>query len=77
MMSTSSTNRPGMPDRSTSWIAVISTSPAGIIPGIKVDAGARDLAAHPGEKITEGLDGLRDRLKEYFKWARVLPSGAR
>jgi fructose-bisphosphate aldolase class I len=40
---------------------------AGIIPGIKVDTGAEDLAAHPGEKITEGLDGLRDRLKEYFK----------
>src|ERR1700678_2733617 len=38
---------------------------AGIIPGIKVDAGAKDMAAHPGEKITEGLDGLRDRLNEY------------
>ena len=33
-------------------------SEAGIIPGIKVDIGAKDLAAHPGEKITEGLDGL-------------------
>ena len=42
-------------------------SNAGIIPGIKVDTGAKDLACHPGEKITEGLDGLRDRLKEYFK----------
>jgi len=40
---------------------------AGIIPGIKVDAGAKDLAGHPGEKITEGLDGLRDRLKAYSK----------
>jgi len=40
---------------------------AGIIPGIKVDTGAKDLAAHPGEKITEGLDGLRERLQEYFK----------
>ncbi len=40
---------------------------AGIVPGIKVDAGAKELAGHPGEKITEGLDGLRDRLKEYFK----------
>jgi len=40
---------------------------AGIIPGIKVDAGAKDLAGHPGEKITEGLDGLRDRLAEYSK----------
>src|SRR3974377_2028299 len=38
---------------------------AGIIPGIKVDAGAKDLAGHPGEKITEGLDGLRGRLAEY------------
>ena len=33
---------------------------AGIIPGIKVDTGAKDMAGHPGEKITEGLDGLRD-----------------
>jgi len=55
---------------------------AGIIPGIKVDAGAKDLAAHPGEKITEGLDGLRDRLKEYgqmgarfAKWRAVIAIG--
>jgi fructose-bisphosphate aldolase, class I len=55
---------------------------AGIIPGIKVDTGAKDLAAHPGEKITEGLDGLRDRLKEYFqmgarfaKWRAVIALG--
>jgi fructose-bisphosphate aldolase class I len=40
---------------------------AGIIPGIKVDTGAVDLAGHPGEKITEGLDGLRARLQAYFK----------
>ncbi len=40
---------------------------AGIVPGIKVDAGAKELAGHPGEKITEGLDGLRDRLAEYSK----------
>jgi len=40
---------------------------AGIIPGIKVDAGAKNLAGHPGEKISEGLDGLYDRLAEYFK----------
>ncbi|MFO1090413.1 MAG: class I fructose-bisphosphate aldolase [Hyphomicrobiales bacterium] len=40
---------------------------AGSIPGIKVDAGAKDLAFHPGEKITEGLDGLRERLAEYYK----------
>jgi len=40
---------------------------AGIIPGIKVDQGAKDLAGHPGEKVTEGLDGLRGRLAEYSK----------
>ena len=39
----------------------------GIIPGIKVDAGARPLALHDGELVTEGLDGLRDRLAEYSK----------
>jgi fructose-bisphosphate aldolase class I len=38
---------------------------AGIVPGIKVDAGAKDLAGHPGEKVAEGLDGLRERLAEY------------
>ncbi|MEO7057993.1 MAG: class I fructose-bisphosphate aldolase, partial [Caldimonas sp.] len=38
---------------------------AGIIPGIKVDAGAKPLAGHAGEQVTEGLDGLRDRLAEY------------
>ncbi|MGA1997473.1 MAG: class I fructose-bisphosphate aldolase [Bryobacteraceae bacterium] len=55
---------------------------AGIIPGIKVDTGAKDLAAHPGEKITEGLDGLRDRLAEYSqmgarfaKWRAVITMG--
>jgi fructose-bisphosphate aldolase class I len=55
---------------------------AGIIPGIKVDAGAKDLAAHPGEKITEGLDGLRERVAEYFqmgarfaKWRAVIAIG--
>jgi fructose-bisphosphate aldolase, class I len=55
---------------------------AGIIPGIKVDTGATDLAGHSGEKITEGLDGLRDRLKEYFqlgarfaKWRAVITVG--
>jgi len=55
---------------------------AGIIPGIKVDTGAKDLAGHPGEKITEGLDGLRDRLAEYSKmgarfakWRAVITVG--
>ena len=38
------------------------------IPGIKVDTGAKTLAGSPSEKITEGLDGLRDRLKEYYKF---------
>ncbi|MDE2126852.1 MAG: fructose-bisphosphate aldolase class I [Armatimonadetes bacterium] len=38
-----------------------------IIPGIKVDAGSVDMPAHPGEKVTEGLDGLRERLGEYAK----------
>jgi len=55
---------------------------AGIIPGIKVDLGAKDLAGHPGEKITEGLDGLRARLVEYVamgarfaKWRAVIALG--
>ena len=55
---------------------------AGIIPGIKVDTGAKNLAGHPGEKITEGLDGLRDRLAEYSqmgarfaKWRAVIAIG--
>jgi fructose-bisphosphate aldolase class I len=55
---------------------------AGIIPGIKVDAGAKDMAGHPGEKIAEGLDGLRGRLAEYSqmgarfaKWRAVIAVG--
>jgi len=54
----------------------------GIIPGIKVDNGAKAMANFPGEKITEGLDGLRDRLKEYrglgarfAKWRAVITIG--
>ena len=39
----------------------------GIVPGIKVDKGAKPLANSPGEKVTEGLDGLRERLQEYYK----------
>jgi len=39
----------------------------GVIPGIKVDTGANDLALYPGEKVTEGLDGLRGRFEEYAK----------
>lgn len=55
---------------------------AGIIPGIKVDKGAHPLAGHDGEKVTEGLDGLRQRLKEYAKlgarfakWRAVITIG--
>ena len=55
---------------------------AGIIPGIKVDTGAKDMAGHPGEKISEGLDGLRERLAEYApmgarfaKWRAVIAVG--
>jgi len=64
----------------TSFIKVLIE--AGIIPGIKVDAGAKELAGHPGEKVTEGLDGLRDRLAEYSKmgarfakWRAVIAIG--
>jgi len=64
----------------TSFIKAITD--LGIIPGIKVDTGAKDMAGHPGEKITEGLDGLRDRLREYFKmgarfakWRAVITIG--
>lgn len=56
----------------------------GIIPGIKVDKGAKALAQFPGEKVTEGLDGLRDRLAEYkelgaqfTKWRAVITIGKR
>jgi fructose-bisphosphate aldolase class I len=42
-------------------------SSSGAVPGIKVDTGAKVLAGSPDEKITEGLDGLRERLKEYYK----------
>lgn len=55
----------------------------GIIPGIKVDAGAKALAGHEGEKVTEGLDRLRERLEEYYelgarfaKWRAVIAIGS-
>jgi fructose-bisphosphate aldolase, class I len=55
---------------------------AGSIPGIKVDAGAKPLAGCPGETVTEGLDGLRERLNEYYglgarfaKWRAVIDIG--
>lgn len=64
----------------TSFIKLITNW--GIIPGIKVDAGAIVMAGHPGEKITEGLDGLHIRLAEYFqmgarfaKWRAVIAIG--
>ncbi len=54
----------------------------GLLIGIKVDTGAKDLANHPGEKVTEGLDGLRDRISEYYqmgarfaKWRAVITIG--
>jgi fructose-bisphosphate aldolase, class I len=54
----------------------------GILPGIKVDTGAMDLAGAPGEKVTEGLDGLRARVEEYVglgarfaKWRAVITIG--
>jgi len=54
-------------------------SSRGMVPGIKVDTGAKDLAYFPGEKITEGLDGLRGRCEEYYgmgarfsKWRAVI-----
>ena len=61
----------------TSFAKLLSSR--GIAPGIKVDKGAKELALHPGEKVTEGLDGLRDRLAEYnqlgatfAKWRAVI-----
>ncbi len=55
----------------------------GMIPGIKVDMGAKPLAGHAGETITEGLDGLRERLAEYYtlgarfaKWRAVIDIGS-
>jgi fructose-bisphosphate aldolase class I len=54
----------------------------GAIPGIKVDAGAKAMAGFPGEKVTEGLDGLRERFAEYYdlgarfaKWRAVIAIG--
>src|SRR5271155_859306 len=58
-------------------------SQQGMIPGIKVDTGAKPLAGFPGETVTEGLDGLRERLLEYHglgarfaKWRAVIDIGA-
>ena len=56
---------------------------AGIVPGIKVDTGAHPLAGHPGEQVTDGLDGLRERLAGYArlgarfaKWRAVIAVNA-
>ncbi|HEY9717148.1 MAG TPA: class I fructose-bisphosphate aldolase [Trichormus sp.] len=64
----------------TPFLKVISD--AGIIPGIKLDTGAKPMAGQKGEKITEGLDGLRDRISEYremgarfCKWRAVITIG--
>jgi len=64
----------------TPFVKVITD--AGMLPGIKVDTGAKELAGHPDEKVTEGLDGLRDRLAEYYqmgarfaKWRAVITIG--
>jgi len=53
--------------RSDGVMFVQAAADAGMIPGIKVDVGAKDLAGRPGEKVTEGLDGLRVRLGDYSK----------
>ncbi|MGD1896137.1 MAG: class I fructose-bisphosphate aldolase [Phormidesmis sp.] len=57
---------------------------AGMLPGIKVDTGAKEFAGHPGEKVTEGLDGLAERIAEYYKmgarfakWRAVITIGDR
>jgi len=54
----------------------------GVVPGIKVDTGAKPMALHPGELVTEGLDGLRERLAEHYelgarfaKWRAVITIG--
>jgi len=67
-------------DDGTPFAQVLSSK--GAIPGIKVDTGAHDLAGFPGEKIAEGLDGLRARLEEYrelgarfAKWRAVITIG--
>jgi fructose-bisphosphate aldolase, class I len=67
-------------DDGTPLAAVLAAK--GAIPGIKVDTGAQDLAGFPGEKVTEGLDGLRARLAEYrelgarfAKWRAVITIG--
>jgi fructose-bisphosphate aldolase class I len=56
-------------DQGTSFVKLLAQ--AGILPGIKVDTGAKPMAGHPSEKITEGLDGLRERLQDYARMGAV------
>lgn len=67
-------------DTGENFVAVLAKR--GVLPGIKVDAGLDDLALHPGEKVTKGLDGLRERFTEYqkfgakfAKWRAVITIG--
>jgi len=67
-------------DAGESFVDILKSK--GVIPGIKVDIGAKELALNTGEKVTEGLDGLRDRLAEYSKlgaqfakWRAVITIG--
>ena len=67
-------------ENGTQFLKIITD--AGIIPGIKVDSGAKDLAGFPGEKVTEGLDGLTSRVRDYArmgarfaKWRAVIAIG--
>jgi len=67
-------------DRGVPFVRVLEA--AGIVAGIKVDAGAKPLAGHAGEQVTEGLDGLRERLTDYAglgarfaKWRAVIAIG--
>ncbi len=59
----------------TAFVKVICD--AKIIPGIKVDASAQEMAGFPGETITEGLDGLPARRMNMRRWAPASPSGGR
>ena len=78
-MARSCTTRRSASTRKTEHPLSKSSSTPASFPALKSTSGAQDLAGHPGEKITEGLDGLRDRLKDYFqmgarfaKWRAVI-----
>ncbi len=79
----SSTTRPSASRQRTASRSRSCSPQRGILPGIKVDAGAKAFAGFPGETMTEGLDGLRERLAEYrglgarfAKWRAVIDIGA-